>query len=92
MKIRGIIFRNREALLWLGVCAMLPMAGAQCAHGQAAPDAAKNPPATDDPAITMFPHSDTSRYWISGQDNIIFQYHPSFEASYSGPNSLASHA
>jgi hypothetical protein len=71
---------------------MLPMAGAQCAHGQAAPDAAKNPPATDDPAITMFPHSDTSRYWISGQDNIIFQYHPSFEASYSGPNSLASHA
>jgi len=36
----------------------------------------------------MFPHSDTSRYWISGQDNIIFQANPSFYAKYSGPHSL----
>ncbi len=36
----------------------------------------------------MFPHSHTARYWISGQDNIIFQYHPSFSAKYSGPNSF----
>ncbi len=72
---------------------MLPMAAAQSAYGQAAtPDAAQNQPASDDPATTMFPHSETSRYWISGQDNIIFQYHPSFEAGYSGANSLASHA
>jgi high affinity Mn2+ porin len=40
----------------------------------------------------MFHHSDSARYWISGQDNIIFQYHPSFFAKYSGPNSLHSHA
>jgi len=38
----------------------------------------------------MFPHSKTARYWISGQDNIIFQAHPSFRAQYSGPNSLSS--
>jgi high affinity Mn2+ porin len=38
----------------------------------------------------MFPHSDTTRYWISGQDNIIFQQHPRFRSLYSGPNSLRS--
>ncbi|MGH9691942.1 MAG: carbohydrate porin [Candidatus Acidiferrales bacterium] len=43
-----------------------------------------NPP---DP-VTLFPHSDTSRYWISGQANIVFQWHPSFPARYTGPNSL----
>jgi high affinity Mn2+ porin len=43
-------------------------------------------------AVTMFPHSETSRYWISGQANIILQWHPSFPAKYSGPNSLHSKA
>jgi hypothetical protein len=46
----------------------------------------------EDPLLTMFPHSDTARYWISGQDNIIFQYHPSFPAKYSGPNSFHAHS
>ena len=40
----------------------------------------------------MFPHSQTTRWWVSGQDNIIFQAHPSFDAKYSGPNSLSNHA
>ena len=39
-------------------------------------------------ALTVFPHSESSRYWISGQANIVFQWHPSFPAKYSGPNSL----
>ena len=47
---------------------------------------------TDDPIVTMFQHSNTSRYWVSGQDNIIFQYHPSFDAKYSGLNSLRARA
>jgi high affinity Mn2+ porin len=38
--------------------------------------------------LTVFPHSETSRYWISGQANIVLQWHPSFPAKYSGPNSL----
>ena len=46
----------------------------------------------DDPAVTMFPHSQTSRFWISGQSNIIFQYHPGFDAKYSGPHSFGNHA
>jgi high affinity Mn2+ porin len=40
--------------------------------------------------VTIFPHSESSRYWISGQANIILQWHPSFPAKYSGPNSLHS--
>jgi high affinity Mn2+ porin len=38
---------------------------------------------------TVFPHSETSSWWISGQVNAIFQWHPSFHALYSGPNSLS---
>jgi high affinity Mn2+ porin len=36
----------------------------------------------------MFPHSESSRYWISGQANIVLQWHSSFPAQYTGPNSL----
>jgi high affinity Mn2+ porin len=41
-----------------------------------------------DPQLTLFPHSETSRYWISGQANLILQWHSAFPAKYSGPNSL----
>ena len=61
-----------------------------CAHSQSAP--AVDDPAVDDPVVTFFPHSQTSPYWISGQDNIIFQRHPAFEAAYSGRNSFRSQA
>ncbi|HYL47451.1 MAG TPA: carbohydrate porin [Candidatus Limnocylindrales bacterium] len=49
--------------------------------------ATQEEPAESDP-VTMFPHSESSHYWVSGQANIIFQWHPSFPAKYSGPNSL----
>jgi high affinity Mn2+ porin len=48
-------------------------------------------PASDadlDSPLTLFPHSETARYWISGQANIVFQWHPSFIAAYSGPHSF----
>jgi len=38
--------------------------------------------------LTMFRHSDQTKYWVSGQMNFIVQFHPSFYAQYSGPNSL----
>jgi hypothetical protein len=38
-------------------------------------------------SLMLFPHSETSRWWISGQGN-IFQWHPAFPAACSGPNSL----
>jgi high affinity Mn2+ porin len=40
------------------------------------------------PELTMFPHSNTAPWWISGQTNIIFQAHPPFHSPYQGPNSL----
>jgi high affinity Mn2+ porin len=42
--------------------------------------------------LTMFPHSETSRYWISGQGNLVLQWHPTFPEKYSGPNSLSAPA
>jgi high affinity Mn2+ porin len=39
-------------------------------------------------SLTLFPHSDTSRYWISGQANVILQWHSAFHSPYSGKNSL----
>src|SRR5215472_2277413 len=54
-----------------------------------------NPPASEsgsnsnsNDSLTFFPHSKSSRFWISGQANIVFQWHPSFPAKYTGPNSL----
>ncbi len=47
---------------------------------------------SDDALLTMFPHSETSRYWISGQANVVFQWHPAFFARYSGTNSLTPEA
>jgi hypothetical protein len=49
-------------------------------------DQTTKPPEPADPA--MFPHSDTARYSITGQANIIFQAHGPFHSPYEGPNSL----
>jgi len=58
-------------------------AGAQ--SGDGAPPGSDS---SDAGPVTLFPHSDTSRYWISGQANIILQWHGSFPAKYTGTNSL----
>ncbi len=52
-----------------------------------APQTSNDASSTSTP-LTLFPHSDTSRYWISGQANVVTQWHPAFYAKYSGPNSL----
>ncbi len=39
----------------------------------------------------MFPHFESTRFWLSGQSNFIFQTHPDFHALYSGPHSLGTH-
>ena len=49
------------------------------------------PSTTTGPAApTVFDHSDTTRYLIAGQTNIIFQAHAPFHSPYSGPNSFLS--
>ncbi|HEY9774581.1 MAG TPA: carbohydrate porin [Planktothrix sp.] len=42
--------------------------------------------------FNMFDHSQPSRFWISGQVNVIDQWHPSFHSPYSGQNSFTAPA
>src|ERR1700733_5801790 len=53
---------------------------AQGGSGDAAP--------AETETLTMFPHSDSDPYLISGQANSIFQMHGHFHSPYEGPNSL----
>jgi len=77
----------RNLVARVSLCVLVSFAFVSLALGQSQTET----PA-DDPSVTLFPHSQTSRYWISGQDNIIFQWHPSFDAAYSGRNSFRSTA
>jgi hypothetical protein len=57
--------------------------------GQADPRAGgESAPTESKPPDTFFPHSDKTKWWISGQANVVFQAHGDFYARYSGPNSL----
>jgi hypothetical protein len=70
--------------LWLAVS----LAGTSFSVAQT--DSVNTP--SEDPMVTMFSHSQTARWWVSGQDNIISQWHPSFSAKYGGPNSFRTKA
>jgi len=48
-------------------------------------------PPPDDGTEAMLPHFKSSRFWLSGQANFIFQTHPEFHSAYSGPHSLNPH-
>jgi high affinity Mn2+ porin len=53
-----------------------------------APEAA----AEAEPVLTMFPHPEDARYWVSGQANVIFQGRLPFHSPYEGKNSFRSSA
>ncbi|MGA2858517.1 MAG: carbohydrate porin [Candidatus Sulfotelmatobacter sp.] len=55
-----------------------------------APADPPDPAPPDDGTEAMFPHFKSTRFWLSGQANFIFQTHPDFRALYSGPHSLDS--
>jgi high affinity Mn2+ porin len=46
------------------------------------------PSGSSEPLDTFFKHSETAKWWISGQANFIFQAHGDFYAQYSGANSF----
>ena len=48
--------------------------------------------APDAPIVAMFPHPEDSRYWLSGQANIIFQGRLPFHSLYQGANSFRNSA
>jgi high affinity Mn2+ porin len=66
----------------------LPFAGSTTSGNPSGPE--QTPAQSAD--LTMFPHSQTARWWVSGQANLILQWHPAFPAKYSGPNSLTTWA
>jgi len=54
---------------------------------------APDPPSTSsEPLPVMFPHQQWDRLWLSGQVNVISQWHPAFRSPYQGPNSLSPEA
>jgi hypothetical protein len=55
----------------------------------AAPSDTTAPPSSDDATESIFPHFKSSRVWLSGQANFIFQTHPDFNALYSGEHSVS---
>jgi len=69
------------------LCAALAWAALAPAQQPQAPIATPDP--QDDSPQSMFPHFKSTRFWLSGQANFIFQAHPDFEALYSGPQSLS---
>jgi high affinity Mn2+ porin len=54
----------------------------------ASPDPTKTQQIAERDPQTIFPHSDTARWWVSGQINIIAEGHGDFRALYTGPESL----
>jgi len=64
----------------------IPQAGQPSAPEVSAPSSASD--AAPAGAVTIFPHSDRTRYLISGQANIIFQADPPFHSPYQGINSF----
>jgi high affinity Mn2+ porin len=56
--------------------------------GATAPSDSNAGDSSTDDSLTLFPHSESSRYWISGQANVVLQWHGSFPAQYTGTNSL----
>lgn len=63
----------------------------QAAENQANSASPATPP-SDDPPLTMAPHAEGGRYWVSGQANIIFQGRLPFHSLYEGPNSFKNSA
>jgi hypothetical protein len=83
----------------LALCGMLGASSfaASGARAQNSPPA-ESPRSNDgstpaaEPPPTMFPHPATDRWWISGQANLISQWHPPFHSPYQGPHSLSPEA
>lgn len=97
--------RPNSLLRLVPVLALVAALATGCALAQS-PEAIPNPPAAralvaedngktekapDAPVVTMLPHPE-SRYWLSGQANVIFQGKLPFHSRYQGENSLSSAA
>jgi high affinity Mn2+ porin len=81
---------GRSKLLCL-VASLALLGAAAIAHAQAAQAPEPDLP-EDQPVLTMAPHPEGGRYWVSGQANIIFQGRLPFHSMYEAANSFRSSA
>ncbi|MGO8757204.1 MAG: carbohydrate porin [Terracidiphilus sp.] len=86
--------RHLKLMVWPILCGSIAamcfcarQAAAQARPGQAASKAPSEEHSDSGDVETLFPHTESGRYWISGQANVILQGHAAFPAKYSGPNS-----
>jgi high affinity Mn2+ porin len=81
-------------LLILCLAAPTSMRGQDAPADQSPAQSASVPTddSSSDAPATLFPHSESSRFWISGQANFISQWHPAFHSPYQGTNSLSPQA
>jgi high affinity Mn2+ porin len=94
---RRILFQFVRGLCCLLLVGLAMPCGVSAQDSPADPSSSQSPPsATQDPEsqdpVTLFPHFESDRFWLSGQANIITQWHPAFRSPYQGPNSLSSEA
>jgi len=82
------VARIAAALLLIPILPLSSFAGEEAVQSSPAVTLADQHPAESQTTPAFLPHPD-SRFWVSGQTNIIFQAHPPFPARYSGPNSLS---
>jgi len=83
-------WRMIAAVRWIVLLSFAAAVSVSCP----AQDAGSSGSSTDNSSSpeTLFPHPENTRWWVSGQANIVFQWHPTFPAKYSGPNSLTPQA
>jgi len=85
------VFAIACCCLAIACCAASPVVWCQGTGPDNPAPAASTAPADDSSShdsATLFPHSESSRFWISGQVNLVSQWHPTFHSPYQGPNSL----
>jgi hypothetical protein len=104
MSIKGPIglrkLRSVTGVVRFWAAVFLFLVGGWCARAQesaaptGAPAADADAPGavSEDPLLTMIPHAEWDRLWLSGQANFISQWHPSFHSPYEGKNSLSPQA
>ena len=89
-------YRRPRALLFalsFILATLAPSSRAQQTEPLSPPQTQSTPDPDASPADrteTLFPHFASTRFWLSGQANFIFQAHPEFPAPYTGPHSLVS--
>ena len=89
--LRSVVLAASAGALWAAAAAwaQAPAADEFQRQGVEFPNPAS---LSDDAQITMFPHPEGGRYWLSGQANFIFQGRIPFHSLYEGPNSFRNSA